>query len=68
MSKEKTNFDGFTFNNWKHTVDLFIFETIGMGMDDLPDACHYDAWQDDCPPKEWAEELLDENFGDAWRR
>lgn len=68
MSKEKTNHDGFTFNNWMNMVDLFIMEVIGLGVDDLPDALHKDAWEADCSPEEWAEDLLDENFGSAWRR
>ena len=66
MSKEKTNFDGFTFKNWMNMVDLFIMETIGLGVNDLPDALHYDSWADDWSPEEWATELLHENFGDAW--
>lgn len=54
----QTNEDGYTYDQWYQTANASCLALSGIGLDDLPDGLSHDAWQDNCPPLEYAEELL----------
>ena len=54
----ETNDSGLTFKQWYREANAACIAIAGVGLDDLADGPSYDSWQDDCPPDEYAEELL----------
>ena len=54
----KTNDSGLTFKQWLAEANAACEEICGLGLNDLADGPSWDMWNDDCPPREYAEELL----------
>lgn len=46
------------FDEWMSEVDLCLLGKLGVTANDLPDALHYDAFEDGVSPSEWADELI----------
>ena len=46
------------YKAWVRTVDRLITNRIAMGLEDMPDVCIRDLFDDDVPPAEAAESIL----------
>ena len=55
-----TNPDGLTFDRWTALADARVQRRVGLCLSDLPDGPSWDAWHDGVDPKDYADELLDE--------
>ncbi len=47
-----------TYDEWYARVNRHVLRIAGVGIDDLPDGCSRDAYDDDTPPHEYAEQTL----------
>ena len=62
MTTDATNDDGLTFKQWYAAANKVCSGISGLTLDDLADGPSWDHWHDGCSPREYAEELL-ENEG-----
>jgi len=52
-----------TYKQWLQLADSHVQRLAGVSIHDLPDGNSHDAWSDEVPPSEYAEErLLDGGF------
>lgn len=51
---------GQTFPQWYRAVNARVLARAGLGIDDLADGPSWDAWADDTPAAEYADERLEE--------
>ena len=51
-----------TYTEWVKAVNGYIWDTIGLSLDDLADACTRDMFDDGLEPREAAEYILAEEF------
>ena len=47
------------YEEWYTEVDRVVIGIAGVGIDDLPDGCSWDAWHDGTSPVEYAREQLE---------
>jgi hypothetical protein len=50
-----------TFEKWFAEVDSIVSSKCGIGVDDLPDMCYMDSFEDGVTPSEMAEDVFEEN-------
>ncbi|MFW7270273.1 hypothetical protein ACMAUO_20350 [Gluconacetobacter sp. Hr-1-5] len=48
------------FHGWMRAVDRAIWRRTGLGVFDLPDRCWRDAYEEQIPPAEAAQEALED--------
>jgi hypothetical protein len=54
-----------SFDQFMKQVDNIIAENLGgLTHQDIPDANHMDAFESGTTPEEWAQELIEDSFGD----
>ncbi len=53
------------FGSWMIRVDAILTQTAGVDSNDLADWTYHDAFDDEMPPEEAAEEVLVANGWDA---
>ena len=49
------------FKIWLAKVDRIVSAKCGIGVDDLPDMCYRDSFDDGVTPKEMAADVFEEN-------
>lgn len=55
-----TNDSGLTYAEWYKLANAAAAEISGLTLDDMADCDARSAWEDDCPPEEFAHEVLEE--------
>lgn len=48
-----------SFEAWLKQVNRIVFQTCGLGVEDIPDYDYWSNWDAGVSPKETAEEALD---------
>jgi len=48
-----------TFETWYAAVDGLVRKELGLGVEDLGDAAHMEAFEDGTSPEMWKAELID---------
>lgn len=56
----QTNEQGLTFQQWFDEANTACESLCGLGLDDLADGPSYDSWESGMSPREYAEEILEE--------